>query len=135
MGDLINERNNIMPLKSIGLLVLLIISSITFANSPCDPPCPKPSLPPINACPGCCAQMGGIQYCDSSAGRFVCNNGDYSSCYCTDKAVMDLQKIEGCCLWQGGVMASDETGLVVCNNGGISETCSLQNVTQLLGGW
>lgn len=79
-----------------------------------------------SACADCCSAMGGIHYCDSSAGRFVCKNGYYSSCYCTRHAVMDLQKIQGCCLWQGGVMASDEVGLVVCNNGGISEICSLQ---------
>lgn len=77
-------------------------------------------------CADCCAKMGGIRYCDSSAGRYVCNNGYYSSCYCTRHAVMDLQKVVGCCLWQGGVMVVSEEGLVICNNGGISEVCSLQ---------
>ncbi|MBA3537925.1 MAG: neurogenic locus notch [Tatlockia sp.] len=72
----------------------------------------------------CCNDMGGISYCDSSAGRYVCNNGYYSVCYCTRHAVMDLQKIEGCCLWQGGVMTTSVTGHVICNNGGISELCS-----------
>ena len=79
-----------------------------------------------SANPDCCASMGGIQYCDSSAGRFVCNSGYYSSCYCSRHAVMDLQKIAGCCLWQGGVMATDVGGIVVCNNGGTSEECSAQ---------
>ena len=75
----------------------------------------------------CCKGMQGIQYCDSSSGRFVCANGYYSSCYCTRHAIMDLQKIEGCCLWKGGVLTVDhENGLVVCNNGGISNVCSLQ---------
>lgn len=75
---------------------------------------------------GCCDNMGGIQYCDSSAGRYVCKSGDYSSCYCTIHSVMDLQKIAGCCLWQGGVFKISELGLVICNNGGVSEICSLQ---------
>lgn len=77
-----------------------------------------------NDCGECCHASGGIQYCDSSAGRYVCSNGDYSSCYCTRHAVMDLQKIQGCCLWQGGVMKIDpSTGDVICNNGGTSEMC------------
>lgn len=75
----------------------------------------------------CCGQMGGVQYCDSSAGRLVCKNGFYSSCYCNRHAVMDLEHIQGCCLWQGGVLhVEDATGLVVCNNGAVSEVCSLQ---------
>lgn len=81
-------------------------------------------------CDNCCGSMGGILYCDSSAGRYVCNNGDYSACYCTRHAVMDLQKIQGCCLWQGGVLKISEVGLVICNNGGVSEICSLQNPEQ-----
>lgn len=77
-------------------------------------------------CVQCCDQKGGILYCDSSSGRYVCNNGDYSACYCTRHAVMDLQQLEGCCLWQGGVFKINEMGLVICNNGGVSEICSLQ---------
>lgn len=81
-------------------------------------------------CSGCCNGMGGIRYCDSSAGRFVCNNGYYSSCYCTRHAVMDLQKIMGCCLWHGGVLRSDDgAGVVICRDGTISETCSLHTGT------
>jgi len=73
----------------------------------------------------CCGAMGGIRYCDSSAGRFVCNNGYYSSCYCDRHASMDLQKIRGCCLWHGGVLSNDDgTGLVVCRDGSVSEECS-----------
>ena len=88
-----------------------------------------------SACPGCCASMGGIKYCDSSAGRFVCQNGYYSSCYCTRHAVMDLQRIQGCCLWQGGVLVVDEVGLVICNNGGVSEVCSLQTPVESVASW
>jgi hypothetical protein len=76
---------------------------------------------------GCCAQMGGVNYCDSSAGRIVCNNGFYSTCYCTPHAVMDLQLFRGCCLWKGGVVPTYNTnGLVVCNDGSVSEECSIQ---------
>lgn len=75
----------------------------------------------------CCGQMGGVQYCDASAGRLVCKNGFYSSCYCNRHAIMDLEHIQGCCLWQGGVLhVEDATGLVICNNGAVSEVCSLQ---------
>ena len=87
------------------------------------------------ACANCCAGMGGIQYCDSSAGRYVCHNGSYSSCYCTRHAVMDLQRIQGCCLWQGGVLLVDEVGLVICNNGGVSEVCSLQTPVESVSIW
>lgn len=72
----------------------------------------------------CCDGMGGIQYCDSSSGRLVCNNGYYSSCYCTRHAIMDLQEIEGCCLWQGGVLTIDPLGIVLCRSGAVSEICS-----------
>lgn len=75
----------------------------------------------------CCSKMGGVNYCDSSAGRLVCNNGFYSTCYCTPHAVMDLQLLSGCCLWRGGVRPDyDTSGLVVCNDGSVSEECSLQ---------
>ncbi len=39
---------------------------------------------------------------------------------------MDLQKLTGCCLWQGGVLRVTETGIVLCNNGSFSEICTLQ---------
>ena len=84
------------------------------------------------AAANCCRSMGGIRYCDSSAGRFVCNNGSYSSCYCTNHAVMDLQKLEGCCLWHGGVMKVDlnNNGIVICNDGSVSASCTYQNCIQ-----
>jgi hypothetical protein len=32
---------------------------------------------------GCCSHHGGIDYCDTSVGRYVCNDGTYSpSCGC-----------------------------------------------------
>jgi hypothetical protein len=48
---------------------------------------------------------------------------------------MDMQKFAGCCMWQGGVLSIAETGLVICNNGGISEVCSLQNPSQSISSW
>lgn len=95
--------------------IVLLSLSFTVAYADCD---------------NCCGGMGGVQYCDSSAGRMVCKNGDYSTCYCTRHAVMDLQKIAGCCLWQGGVFKLSERGLVICRDGGISEICSLQTPEQ-----
>ena len=84
----------------------------------------------------CCKNMGGVSYCDSSAGRLVCNNGFYSVCYCTPHAVMDLQLLQGCCLWHGGVLPSyDTTGLVICNDGFISEECSLGNPEEKIASW
>lgn len=99
--------------RSLFLVTLFLLSASSYVMA--------------NGCGGCCSASGGIQYCDSSAGRYVCANGDYSSCYCTRHAVMDLQKIKGCCLWQGGVMKIEPgTGIVICNNGGTSEMCRTQ---------
>ncbi len=40
-------------------------------------------LKPVEAQRGCCSWHGGVSYCDSSAGRYVCNDGTYSpSCGC-----------------------------------------------------
>jgi len=39
---------------------------------------------------------------------------------------MDLQFIQGCCLWQGGVRTVDIGGRVICRNGTEAEICSLQ---------
>lgn len=86
----------------------------------------------------CCNQMGGISYCDSSAGRLVCNNGFYSTCFCTPHGVMDLQLLRGCCLWKGGVVAPSFTapnGLIVCNDGSVSEECSLQTPIDKIAAW
>ncbi len=84
----------------------------------------------------CCNNMGGIHYCDSSAGRFVCQNGYFSACYCTKHAVMDLQKIQGCCLWHGGVMnEADNADVVVCRDGSFSETCSIQSEHKPASSW
>lgn len=86
---------------------LLAIMSFDMAYA-CSPPAPK------------------ISYCDSSAGRNVLTNGDYSSTYCTRRAVMNLQKFRGCCMWKGGVSKITERGGVQCNDGSISEICTLQ---------
>jgi hypothetical protein len=84
----------------------------------------------------CCGKMGSVQYCDSSAGRYVCNNGEYSSCYCKRSAVMNMQAFKGCCMWQGGVFKFDElTGLMICNNGGVSEICSIGHVEKKVAAW
>lgn len=84
----------------------------------------------------CCNKMGGAKYCDSSAGRVVCSNGFYSACYCTRHAVMDLQLLKGCCLWKGGVMPTlDPSGLVVCNDGSVSEECTLTKPAEQVAAW
>lgn len=83
-----------------------------------------------NECDNCCANKGGIKYSDSSAGRYVCNNGDYSVCYSTIHAVMDMQKFEGCCMWKGGVLKISPEGIVICRNGSFSEICSIKNMSQ-----
>ncbi len=94
-----------------------------------------PSLPSMPKCSkncdtnACCKGMGGVNYCDSSAGRLVCNNGFYSSCYCTRHAVMDMQHVQGCCLWQGGVKAITNQQIVLCRDGGYSEECSTMLLT------
>ena len=99
-------------MKSIYFLILLCLPSIIFADA---------FIPDQS----CCATMGCVGYCDSSSGRFVCTNGEYSACYCTRHAAMDLQNVQGCCTWQGGVLKIDRrSGLVICNNGGVSEFCS-----------
>lgn len=116
---------------SLTTAVLLIVLSPIFAKT--LPPCDTRFVPTCDR-QLCCGDMGGINYCDSSAGRYVCNNGYYSSCYCDRHAVMDMQKFTGCCMWQGGVL-SVETGMVICNNGGISEMCSLGNPPEKISSW
>ncbi len=123
------EKTNMPSIKS--TLILLLLSSFcisAMANSCCnrrvDACCNK------QVADGCCSQMGGVSYCDSSAGRLVCRNGFYSTCYCTRHAVMDLQLLTGCCLWHGGVTSTiNLTGLVSCNDGSVSEECSLGQPT------
>lgn len=106
--------------------LFIVTLPVSYAAGPaCDP-----NFVPYCDKKMCCNDMGGVSYCDSSAGRYVCNNGYYSTCYCTRHAVMDMQKFEGCCLWQGGVLTISETGIVICNNGGASEICTIQNPPQ-----
>lgn len=109
--------------RSLVLVIALVFSASVNALS-CDDP------------DQCCVGKGSIQYCDSSAGRYVCGDGDYSSCYCTRHAIMDLQKVAGCCTWQGGVFKLDEyTHTVICNDGGISEVCSIYNPIKSVSLW
>lgn len=70
-------------------------------------------------------QVPGIHYCDSSAGRYVLENSDFSSQYCTRHAVMNMDKFEGCCTWHGGVAKATQIE-VICNDGSKSELCALQ---------
>ena len=113
-------------------LLLSIIFSLAYAGE-CGE-CTRGQKNCKANCDRCCLRMGGTSYCDSTAGRVVCRNGMYSSCYCTRHAIMDLQHIQGCCLWQGGVLSVD-SGLVVCNNGGVSSICSEQVFPQGIATW
>ena len=126
-----------MVMQKLSRVAIFIVSSwifsISFAGS-----CGEKEPCPNKACDDdiCCARMGGVGYCDSSAGRLVCRNGYYSSCYCTRHAIMDLQLLQGCCLWQNGVSSIDKlTGYVICNDGGISQECTLQNMPTINGNW
>lgn len=85
---------------------------------------------------GCCEKMGGINYCDSSVGFYVCNNGYFSSCYCTRHAIMDLQQLQGCCMWNGGVAPQiNPYGIIICRDGTVSELCSIQTQNQTGSVW
>jgi len=68
-----------------------------------------------------------IVYCDTSAGRFVLDNGSYSKMFCRYSAVMDIQNIHNCCSWAGGVFLIKQ-GNVICRNGTVSKFCSTQNI-------
>jgi len=74
----------------------------------------------------CCQGYGGILYADTSSGRFVCKDGSVSQCFSSRRAVMNMQKIKGCCLWNGGVREITPTGKVICRNGLVSEICSMR---------
>ena len=117
-------------MRKLTFLFVLTISLFTISTSYAGRCGGKVPCPP-KACDDqiCCARMGGVSYCDSSAGRLVCANGYYSSCYCTRHGVMDLQLLQGCCLWQGGISTIDIAGDVICNNGSVSEECTLQNIS------
>jgi len=105
----------------LGILAACLYSQ-AYASYGCMSP---PDIQCINCNPDpCCGKMGGINYCDSSSGRYVCNNGFNSSCYCTRHAVMDLQHVEGCCLWQGGVAEDNPEDKVICRDGRISLVCT-----------
>lgn len=116
-------------------LVSLLLSHLTITTAGRCGDCAKgKNCAP--KCDLCCGGMGGIQYCDSSAGRYVCNNGFYSSCYCDRHAVMDIQNVQGCCIWQGGILNMDtDSGVVICNNGSISEICTIQSAPESVASW
>lgn len=117
-----------MKTKFIQVLLLSLLVSMTSFLAHSRPPAPAGG--------GCCYSMGGPSYCDSSAGRLVCKNGFYSTCYCTRHAVMDLQFLRGCCLWKGGVMQEyNATGLILCRDGSVSEECSIQNPAESIAAW
>jgi hypothetical protein len=83
----------------------------------------------------CCGQMGGVNYCDSSSGKLICNNGYVSSCYCSKRATMDIQMLEGCCLWRGGILDIVNGAIVVCRDGSISMQCTdLNSISQSVQG-
>lgn len=115
-------------------LLLSVVFSLVYAST-CGE-CTRGQKNCQATCDKCCLRMGGVSYCDSSAGRVVCRNGVYSSCYCTRHAIMDLEHIQGCCIWQGGVLTVDNgNGLVVCNNGSVSPICSEQSYPENIATW
>ena len=57
-------------LQLLSLLVIIICSLLFLIND-------------VDAKRGCCSWHGGVSHCDSSVGRYVCNDGTYSpSCTC-----------------------------------------------------
>lgn len=55
----------------IGLFIFLLVGNFIFGV-------------PVQARRGCCSWHGGVSYCDTSVGRYVCNDGTYSpSCGCS----------------------------------------------------
>lgn len=95
-------------IKTLAICTLFLIPAVVSAKRV---PCKKDTNP--------------ISYCDTSAGRLVDTNGSYSKTYCRFTAIMDLQKVSGCCTWQGGVMLV-KMGKVICADGTISPVCSIQ---------
>ncbi len=75
----------------------------------------------------CCAPNG-ISYCDISSGHYVCSDGGYSTCICqsTTPVTTYATLMLDCCLWHGGI-AANNLGIVVCNDGSVSEVCSIQS--------
>lgn len=70
--------------------------------------------------------VGKIVYCDSSTGRYILDDGSTSAQYCTIHATMNLHKFSGCCMWHGGVSPLTTKVIIHCNDGTVSEICSLQ---------
>jgi len=95
-------------------MIILLLTKPAFASGSC---CSESR---------CCGAHG-ISYCDTTAGHYVCNDGGYSACICTEQAVITgyEQFMTGCCVWHGGVISSD-LGEVICADGTLSAVCSLQ---------
>jgi hypothetical protein len=112
-------------MKKISLITISSILLFLSINNPGFSDCNGCKKYP--GCDSCCSEMGGINYCDSTSGRYICKNGYFSACYCTRHADIDLQNLSGCCLWEGGIAKRDAKGRIHCRDGSISELCSLQN--------
>lgn len=105
-------------------IVLLLMA---FIFSPLSLAANADELAEIVDAEKCCAPNG-ISYCDLSSGHYVCNDGGYSACICTENAPNSNYQplMLGCCLWHGGV-AHNNFGEVICNDGSRSEICSIQS--------
>ncbi|TXI31546.1 MAG: hypothetical protein E6Q58_05020 [Niabella sp.] len=68
---------------------------------------------------GCCSWHGGVSSCDSSVGRYVCNDGSYSpSCTCEvskPKSQTFSQPVKPKC--SANATYNDTTNTCYCNNG------------------
>lgn len=123
-------------LKTFLLVFIVFAGTLTVWAGQCGECSRKKPNCPMKPCDRCCGRNGGILYCDSSAGRYVCKNGTYSTCYCSRHAVMDFQHLQGCCLWHGGVFQLDSaTGLTICNDGSVSEVCSIESPPEPVASW
>lgn len=110
--------------------LLLLCSLIGFVNAhAATAPNTSQTTNEITESKNCCYSSG-ISYCDQTAGHYVCKDGGYSACICTNAAPVSTyrQLALGCCLWHGGVAASS-LGQVVCADGSLSEVCSLQQAS------
>lgn len=102
--------------KTACLLVALLGLSVITINAHAQKSCCKSKF----------EKKVSATYCDTSAGFMVLNNGSYSKLYCRYSAIMNKQRVHGCCTWSGGILAVKE-GNVICRNGTVSAVCSIQN--------
>lgn len=116
-------------IKIIGFLCALCVSHLSFADaSSYDNQVAKE----LYVSQQCCASSS-ISYCDISAGHYVCKNGTYSACICTQQTSVSAKPLSpiGCCTWHGGVMEG-KFGQVVCRDGSLSEVCGDQSLLNRL---